>query len=198
VLTRLNTGDVVGLIDRTSRKEMIDNREAYWYYICRPDGVNGWVFGAYIEGADERFDLITKDLDNFVRQENGELLSPPSVVLNTEQSIIMLRELPLEMRCRIRSLFLSGDNIITLPDVSNLPHLVVFSAINVRSLRSIEGLRNSTVAGVRIHNTSVVDIIVLSTCKNLASILADNTMISTFPDLSTINPRKYNNQDFTV
>jgi hypothetical protein len=189
IITHLNRGEKAGIIDRTTKKERLENREAYWYRVRLQDGRDGWVFGAYVEGGDERYDLITKDVERFVTQEKGRLVTPGGGSLGVYQmsSLEKMKGLPLEMKWRITDLFLD-ESIETgeLPDISYLPYLGYVSLNGIKSLININGIKNSAIRAIDIRGTSVTDISVLSTCKYLRSINAVGTEITALPDFSRL------------
>jgi hypothetical protein len=146
------------------------------------------MFGAYIEGVDDRYELINKDIDRFIQQEGGRADEDYDVLhLYQESSLEKLKDLPLELRHRIAYIYIHGSGIVSIPDLTCLPFLGAFSAMNIQSLKSIEGLRNTSVMSVAIRGTSVTDISVLSTCKNLTNVYAENTGITTLPDFSDLS-----------
>lgn len=52
VLGALMKGDIVKVHDVTNDKMVIGDTEAYWYRIKTPGGVEGWVYGAYVDLTD--------------------------------------------------------------------------------------------------------------------------------------------------
>jgi len=47
-VTTLWQNNVLEIISRNEKSEMIENRTDYWYQVAY-DGLQGWVFGAYLE-----------------------------------------------------------------------------------------------------------------------------------------------------
>ncbi|MDY7026999.1 MAG: SH3 domain-containing protein [Spirochaetota bacterium] len=47
-VTTLWQNNVIEIISRNEKSEMIENRTDYWYQVTY-DGLQGWVFGAYLE-----------------------------------------------------------------------------------------------------------------------------------------------------
>jgi hypothetical protein len=47
-ITTLWRGYVLEILSRTSEKEVVEEREDYWYQI-NYEGLSGWVFGAYLD-----------------------------------------------------------------------------------------------------------------------------------------------------
>jgi len=47
-ITTLWKGYILEIISRSSRKEIVEDHEDYWYQISY-DGLQGWVFGAYVK-----------------------------------------------------------------------------------------------------------------------------------------------------
>lgn len=57
-LTTLWRGYVLEIISRKQQKEVVDELFDYWYQI-RYDGLQGWVFGAYLELYDTQTQAVT-------------------------------------------------------------------------------------------------------------------------------------------
>jgi hypothetical protein len=55
VLATLWKGSVLEIVSKTSTKEMAEGEEGFWYQISF-DGLDGWVFGTYIELFDSKND----------------------------------------------------------------------------------------------------------------------------------------------
>ena len=52
-VTTLWGGNVLEIISRSAEKQLIDNEYGYWYQI-NYDGLQGWVFGAYLNLYDSK------------------------------------------------------------------------------------------------------------------------------------------------
>jgi hypothetical protein len=53
VLTLLSKGDKADVLDRSAEKQKIENMDSYWCEVRSPSGIVGWVYGAYINIAEE-------------------------------------------------------------------------------------------------------------------------------------------------
>lgn len=58
VVTMLNKGDEVKIFRRTEFSQVIDGRDAPWYFVKRGT-IYGWVFGEYVSGVKDESGLLT-------------------------------------------------------------------------------------------------------------------------------------------
>lgn len=49
VIGSLNYGSIVAILNRSEAQEIINGKSAFWYYIRTENGIEGWVFGAFLE-----------------------------------------------------------------------------------------------------------------------------------------------------
>jgi hypothetical protein len=64
VVRYLRRGLVLEIVSKTRKQETVEGETDYWYRISF-DGLQGWVFGAYLEifDSEERADNFSEDLE---------------------------------------------------------------------------------------------------------------------------------------
>lgn len=91
IIANLRYNEPVMIIERDSKKRVVNGQDQYWYKIRRADGTVGWSYGAYLQLyplKDWNYLMFSRD---YIFQQKGDNQDAPSYnFINADTSVFMI------------------------------------------------------------------------------------------------------------